>query len=575
MLEDYQDTSSPIAAYFRTAVVVDDRVESHSAPSSEFESSESECADESPASGEEVTSASSVPASPRGGMLAPEGEEERPVPMSLLVRAFFEAGLACSVIEASGRDDRVYSMDLPDHAAEHLWILDWIIDGDSSATVGLIGKLIASASDAFLVIVVFTAHNLDDVSVKLSEEFGFSKIDGQPYAFKKDNAIALTIGKPDSILPAEQKRRVLSNHQELPDTIFSDLEKALGGIVPTLVFAAVNQVRSQAPRILSSFSRDLDRPFLLHRMLLTEPDDASAQLLELLAAEFEDVLHESDIVREFGSASAIGQRVEKAEELQKACSAVSEFLVDEERRDISDDVRAPIVNGLADLELLNWIGRGRRGKRLEKLRQRFKVDRMALLRFAALICARRIGKLPPTLEVGIILRDLSGRPAVNASALAGETGSAETEQPRPDGGLLLCIQPRCDSVRLEPGKAAPFPFVPLRELPPSTRDAGSGIAAEPDSFTVIEKNRYLQVAASRKFRDVVFKEFKPSQNGTINAKRSTGTWTVKNIEGVEYGVLCKLRRSFARRVLQSLVADIGRPAIDEMEWLRRYGRNKR
>ena len=576
MPENERSAPSPIAEYFRTAIVVDDRVEFHPDGIRDHEWAAEPGETERTSSSSESPLTALAYASPREGMLAPEEEsDEKPIPISSLVRKFFEAGLACSVIKARGRDDPVYSMDLPDHAGEHLWILDWMVDGDWSATVNLIEKLTESASDAFLVIVVFTGHDLDQVSAELIDKFGFSEIDEHPYAFRKSNTIALAIGKPDSRdsrLPDGQAQRFLESYQDLPGAIFSDLEKMLEGIVPNLVFAAVNQVRSQTPRILSSLGIDLDRPFLLHRMLLPEPDDASAQLLELLAAEFEDILHESGIAESFGSVNEIERHIGEAEGLRQSCATVSQFLSSSPHWDKSDDAGIPVVHGLASLGMLNWISGGKRGKRLQKLSASFDVDPLLIMRFSALICARRIGKTPPTLEMGIVLRERHRPEEGSTSQQQDAAPNEQASNGAAGGGLLLCIQPRCDSVRLR--EYTPFPFLPLRELQPNPADADA-IAAETGSFTVFEEDRYIQVAATRKFRDVTFKRFEPSQDGVVSAAESQGSWIFQDIQGSEYGVLCKLRGSFVRRELQSLLSDIGRPAIDDMEWLRRYGRTKR
>ena len=72
---------------------------------------------------------------------------------------------------------------------------------------------------------------------------------------------------------------------------------------------------------------------------------------------------------------------------------------------------------------------------------------------------------------------------------------------------------------------------------------------------MFDKKRCIQVAAVRKFRDVVSKPFEPSQDGVVSATESQGLWLFQDAEGREYRAHVQASQLF--RQAGTAITDLG------------------
>lgn len=116
---------SAISDYFRTALLIDDRVASDYQPLEELS------VDETAASGDE----------PEPGLETPPTEDETPVEPSSLVNAFLEESVVCSVVEAREEGSDPVLLALRGAQIADLLILDWLLFGNDSKTVEAVRKV--------------------------------------------------------------------------------------------------------------------------------------------------------------------------------------------------------------------------------------------------------------------------------------------------------------------------------------------------------------------------------------------------------------------------------------------------
>ena len=156
---------SAVSDYFRTALLIDDRVEADSRPLDRLQEGPTAGSDEDPAP----------------DLVVPPAEDETPVYSLELARAFLTSGVVCSVLKASdGSEDlpRLVQQAVQGPQIPDLLILDWLIDGDESATVEAIDAIAERFSERLTVIVVFTgAHSLGDVAQRLIDGAQFQEVD--------------------------------------------------------------------------------------------------------------------------------------------------------------------------------------------------------------------------------------------------------------------------------------------------------------------------------------------------------------------------------------------------------------
>ena len=178
---------SAVSDYFRTALLIDDRVAADYRGLEELEGGSTGRSYEEPTP----------------GLNEPPAEDETPVHPSDLVRAFLASGVVCSVLEASEESED--SPGLVQQAVQgaqiaDLLILDWLIDGDESATVEAIEAVATQGLERITVVVVFTgAHSLNDVVQRLIDAADFRIDEGaDDFIVRRGNTVVLVFGKPGS-----------------------------------------------------------------------------------------------------------------------------------------------------------------------------------------------------------------------------------------------------------------------------------------------------------------------------------------------------------------------------------------
>ncbi len=104
---------SAVSDYFRTALLIDDRVAADYQPLEELPIDETAAPDGEPGPGLET----------------PSAEDETPVYPSSLVAAFLKEGVVCSVVEAREDGSDPVRMALRGAQIADLLILDWLLFG--------------------------------------------------------------------------------------------------------------------------------------------------------------------------------------------------------------------------------------------------------------------------------------------------------------------------------------------------------------------------------------------------------------------------------------------------------------
>ena len=265
-----------ISAYFRTALLIDDRVEPDYGGLEKLGVGEGEDSSEEPES----------------DLIPPSENDETPVSPSELVTAFLYEEIVCGVRQPTESDDLKALALLGAQIADVL-ILDWLLFGDDSATVDAIKEIAETRKDLLTVIVVFTGVlSLRKVSDRLIDAADF--VEPHDFVLKHGNTIVLVFGKPGITLTDGEDVRT-AEYSELPGMIREDLEWIFKGLMPEFAFGGINALRESTPRVLATFKSELDAGALVHRALLPEPSDAGVQFIRLLVSEFEQAMTERQV----------------------------------------------------------------------------------------------------------------------------------------------------------------------------------------------------------------------------------------------------------------------------------------
>ncbi|MEM9777532.1 MAG: hypothetical protein AAF902_23340, partial [Chloroflexota bacterium] len=125
-----------------------------------------------------------------------------------------------------------------------------------------------------------------------------------------------------------------------------------------------------------------------------------------------------------------------------------------------------------------------------------------------------------------------------------------------DNQYYICLQPRCDCVRVNQPRQ--FPFLPLTE--------NEGVF----DFVIKEENNFLKLKCSRKPFDLKLLEFNGVKSGGKVTSQSlrNGDYVFIDEIGETYTWIGELRGEQSLRISSQFATTMSRIGLDEYEWLR-------
>jgi len=503
-----------ISEYFRTALVMDDRVEGDYSPLEELRADETV----------------GVSGEPQPDLAPPPADGATPVHPSALVNAFMRGGIVCGVLQPDQNESDLVALARKGAQSADLLILDWLLFGEHAKTIEMISAVAKENKGRLKVVVIFTGvPRLSVVVDRLTEETDFAQTDD--FVLRCENTVVLVFGKPEIRLVGSEGQRTVK-YRDLPARIRGDLETIFAGLMPQFVFRSVNAIRDSTPKILASFGSDLDAGALVHRALLPQTDDAGPQFIRLLATDLEQALHDaavSDVwnidpadeslaqATSGGAPSGLAERLQRSENV----SSNMETPVDEQ------SARVAIAGGLREI----GFGDSAVSKAVDDLTATFANGVPSSEALAVMMSSSDFGQTPPRLELGVVLRDNSG-------------------------DYWLCIQPLCDSVRIKCHRA--FPMLGL--VPDDRRPAA--MIRSPD-------NTHIGIRFDTAPYRLAMPKFEPTSADAVVARGQPSDWRFTSVDGAEYRAVTRLRPELAAQAVQGLTSAASRPGFDASEWLRR------
>ena len=524
---------SAVSDYFRTALLIDDRVAADYRGLEELEGGSTGRSYEEPTT----------------GLDEPPAEDETPVHPSDLVRAFLASGVVCSVLETTGEPFDLVQQVLQGALIADLLILDWLMPRANPMTIEAIDAVATKHPERLTVIVVFTGvHSLSGVVQRLIDKVHFEKIDD--FVVRRDNTFVLVFGKPGPQLTGgEDLRQPDDSYTELPKMICDDLELIFKGLMPEFAFGGINALRQAAPQILSTFNAELDAGALIHRALLPDPDEAAAQFIRLLCSDMELALRDAEISNiwdvdasseSLASVTAAGDASPLAAKLRRSPTVADDL------KSFNDDelARKAISRGLAG----TGLGDSAITEASAKMAAAMADAKTSSENLAVLMDSSGFGGSSLRLELGVVLM--------------GEPTAAESQQAGDDSVrcMWLCVQPLCDSVRLREPRA--FPLVPVLK----DTDAPKAMIRLPDGAPT-------GISFDTNLHRLKLVRFAPTQARAVVAQGSSPNWHFTDEEGIRYRVVTRLRPDLAAQVVHSLGSTATRTGTDQSEWLRRSVRS--
>ena len=511
-------------------------------------------------------------------VLVPPGGAQPEVPTAgldaqRLIEAFAGNGLVCAVLRPESKaPNPVLDQTVAAARRADVLIVDWqIFQDDGESAMYVIEEVLRSdneSSQRLRLIVVYTALATADIRNQIKNRLGARF--GPAFANEGANVLVaaatriLLLQKPGGLAPALGTEEVPTS--ELPGRVADEFAKMTRGLIPGIATASLAALRENSHRLLSKLHAGLDAPYLAHRAMLPSPEDAEDHLIALVVGELQSILRQAD-VRDSADAGAIVEWLTA----NKGRLPLHTLYAGNHNGSLPAGTEMP-PSFREDMRTLFDVGYNgenqsslpaalrRLGKEPHKKigAHTFHPDRLEgehLDCELAMLTATqsRYTRSIPFLQLGVVLGRL-------------EAGSVS---------FWLCLQPRCDSVRIE---RKPMPEVGDTHADAATRKFLLSRCLKTDKSQphdiVIRglDGRFVHLKVSMKVQDSELEEFAADPNTKTVLPVVTGDGrTVFNSVGRGYWMVAELKPEYAQDVANRYGAAVARVALDRTEWLRRYG----
>jgi hypothetical protein len=346
--------------------------------------------------------------------------------------------------------------------------------------------------------------------------------------------------------------------ERLPDRLIEEFSTLSEGLLSSFALSAVAAVRKGAHHVLALYPKELDGAFIAHRAALPNPDDSKPFAVDMLVTELRNLIELEEVAEASLGADVIDAWLEH--------SASAGHVFRAEHAEVTLDDMKLISRGGADIfkasalrqhvhgEVNNLVPENKRVP-ISKLSRVFYKDnestRREVHRLARLTTFQR--------EPGRTKIPVSWRPILSLGTIVEELitdGSDRTP------AILLCVQPRCDSVRLLAQTSFPM----------------QAIDSSGEHFNVVLQDGAKKVQeawVSMKPMDTRMVQFAPDEHlKAVIAELHDGKYVFRDVEGRSWLWLGDLKEMKAQRWAVDLGSRMSGVGMDDLELLRLAGDRK-
>ena len=415
-------------------------------------------------------------------------------------------------------------------------VLDWRLKAnDQQYALKLLKGIVARESDRnALRLVAFYTGEADLTAIQEAIMGALAQVDLDPHdagqgTVTYEHGRIVLYAKPSvNLVSALEHRKVTED--ELPGRLIDDFSEMTAGLLPSIALLSLAAVRECAHMVLDRFCSRLDPAFLAHRASLPSPDDAERQMVNHVAEELRGLMDYAVADQSPAGEEAITGWIQDRAGDPRGFQFGQKTLT-------SDQAMALAKGGLNNQNAL-------RRNEFEHLSMGFAGDDVHGLdkELAWIITSRTVFNAPPpSLWLGTVVARCGKR-----------NGNSNTSE-------LVCLRPRCDSVRLKDKTF--FAFLPLGQ---PRRGQEQLIVKSQDTYG----RRGVTMDASG--WEVHAFEPDGKRHSVVARKDDTGyRFVFVDVDCNQFEWLGELKAEFAQSVGQAFAATFSRVAVDQSEWLRR------
>jgi hypothetical protein len=473
-----------------------------------------------------------------------------------LTDAFLAAEVICGVHKPTAGED---SVPLAVRAAKRadIVVVDWYLQNHSSVKAKAIIKGILKADvqerGRLRLVAIYTSEpGREDVAKDL-----WAALQEDEELMDRLSLDGTTLCSPDTRICIVNKEGTHAGadllpvpEADLPDHLLREFVKLTDGLLANFAVSAVAAVRRGAHHVLARFHKELDGVYLAHRISLQNPEEAEDMALERVSVELSSLVENADVPRRTLRTPTIHAWLDDRDRHGQVFKNATARLPLPLMKELVDGGAARLADGTGQ-EQLQGAAPPRQKVTSKTFIEVFYEDQTyaskAAREFARLTSFKR--------EVGRVRLD-GFKPRLTLGALLKvRRGADDPVDNEIEGDFLLCVQPRCDSVRIDAPRA--FPFQQAKY--------------DPGAFNLIVDGEgaagYLLL--DTKPMNTVMLKFQPEAGkDAIFARKDGDSYLFTDVRGRQFEWVGDLDDMKAQRLASEIGASMHRVGVDELEWLR-------
>lgn len=410
-------------------------------------------------------------------------------------------------------------------------------------TKKIIDKILEDAGDSKMkLIIVYTGEsNLDDINGQICKEFSkynLRKTEQDIICCKKNIRIVVRAKDTAHFNHVEQYRDKIVKYEALPEEIVRQFAQLTIGLLSNYALAVITIIRNNISNILGVFSRDIDAAFLGHYVSVDNSDDAVFMLSELFGAAISDLIKSENIKIKLWIELWIDYFASDNRNISLAGKSIN----------VTPDFLKSILR-IPNGELYKKIQAT--GLEVPKHKEPGYKKEAIRLFSSDLDTETSNYKLAQLIQHKNIFSSVQTIHKLSAGTIV-KLAKNNTDR------YLLCIQQRCDSVRLSDGERRNFLFLPLEE----EETGGEAIVVNMHKHLMLNKKSYA----------LELYTFSGEAATQVMTQNRDGKMVFVDVDDNLFEWVAELKELFAQHLVAMYAAELSRVGVDNSEWIRLMGK---
>ncbi|KAB1663356.1 response regulator receiver domain [Pseudoclavibacter sp. CFCC 13611] len=470
-------------------------------------------------------------------------------------RSFAEEALACAILSPQSlqenEDFRPAFVGTAKRA--DALILDWNLNSDNGTTAEKLIKAVLH-NDTKLprrrlrLLTVYTGEpDLTQIAERVAKATTES-LGEDELKWDDDRRVAFSRGPLRVAVFAKEHVRSISTEladrrraiSDLPSLVVEEFSRHSLGLVTAASLAALSGIRNDAHRLLAALGPEIDAAVLGQRVSLPHPEDVERQVEGLIASELAAIVQDHEVGSHVGLPRIREWLTHKTRLGERGISTFESMDAELRLQLLADGFSSETKAKLKDA----GISKSKQGKLVteathlfvETLEEKQISDQLFSMRMSL---RSRYAKPSPVLQLGTIVEQ--------------------------DGLYAVCVQPLCDSVRIDGSRM--FPLLPLEIV-----SEGDRIQSD---LTVRDSNNpggYVRLRLVPKPSRILMRDFKSGPSGTVQGRRYREVDRFSEVKvkgrGKSWRWVGDLKADHAQRMVERLSSEFSRVGLEEAESLR-------